>query len=247
MSDDASMPAPALEPPVVVLTGAGLSTASGIPDYRSADGMWKRFGPDEFTIDAFLTDPDRFWARRRVLTREMRILDAEPNAGHRVLAEAVKAGRVACIITQNIDGLHTKAGTPPDKLLEVHGNAAQVVCMDCGTKEPTASAIDRMDGDKAPRCRACGGYVKPDVVLFGERVELIEPAAEAAAAARTFVAAGTSLQVYPVAGLVDVALRSGASLILLNRDPTPYDDQADHVRRGPAEAELVALFGDDTS
>jgi NAD-dependent deacetylase len=230
-----------LKDPVVVLVGAGLSTASGIPDYRSDKGMWKMFNPDEFHIEAFLHDPVRFWDRRIELYQSMRLMDAEPNDGHRVLAEATADGRVHSIITQNVDGLHQRAGTPTDRLIEVHGNAALCVCMDCDERVPTTTVIEKHRPGEAPRCE-CNGYLKPDVVLFGEQVTELGNALRAAEDARTLITAGTSLQVWPVAGLAQVAIEQNADLIILNRDPTPFDSMASWRGNGDIIEELRRLF-----
>lgn len=232
----------ALEGPVVVLVGAGLSTASGIPDYRSDKGMWTMFNPDEFRIEAFLHDPARFWDRRMDLYTKMRLLDAEPNDGHRVLAQAIKTKKLHKIVTQNVDGLHQKAGTPEEQVIEVHGNASLCVCMDCDERVPTSSVVETHEPGVAPRC-ACGGYLKPDVVLFGERVDRLEDAIQATQQARTLITAGTSLQVWPVAGLAQVALEQNARLVILNHDPTPFDSQATRLGNGDVVKELLALFG----
>lgn len=229
-----------MQNPVVVLVGAGLSTASGIPDYRSGDGMWTRFDPDEFHITRFYADPDRFWARRVELVKEMRILDAEPNDGHRVLADAVKDGRVSHVITQNIEGLHHKAGTPADRIIEVHGNSAACRCIACGRTALTRDVIDAYAG-AAPRC-GCGGLLKPDVVLFGEPVTELERAQEAMDEANTLVTVGTSLQVWPVAGLVQQAVARKKDVVIVNRDPTPFDTVASRIVRGDAVEGLRSLF-----
>jgi NAD-dependent deacetylase len=227
--------------PLAVLVGAGLSTASGIPDYRSHAGMWKLFDPNEFHIDRFLADPVRFWDRRAELTRQMRLLDAQPNEGHRILARAARDETVSSIITQNVDGLHQAAGTPLDRLIEVHGNAAYCVCVGCRERVPTRLVIDRHRPGTAPQC-ACGGYLKPDVVLFGEAVERLDEAIAVVEQAETLVAVGTSLQVWPVAGLADLAYRQGAHLVILSREPTPFDDHAHEVRRGDVIEELHDVF-----
>lgn len=233
-----------LDPPIVVLTGAGVSTASGIPDFRSKGGLWDTFDPMEFTIGRFHEDPARFWQRRAAYITAARHLDAQPNAGHLALARAARDGRVARIVTQNVDGLHAKAGTPPDRLLELHGNGHNAACLRCGAKEPIRDVLAAVGARPAaaPACARCGGLLKPDVVLFGEAVGRMPEAAAAVAGARTLVVAGTSLQVYPAAGLVDVARSAGARVVLLNREPTAYDGVAAEVRRGPVEDELAQLF-----
>lgn len=232
-----------MQTPVVVLVGAGLSTASGIPDYRGNGGVWARFDQNEFHIERLHADPVRFWDQRIPLTRHMRFLDAEPNDGHRTLAAAARDGRVATIITQNIDGLHQKAGTPNDRLIEVHGNAALCRCLSCRDTVPMTDVIRAHRPGTAPRC-VCGGLLKPDVVLFGEIVHLLPHAEAAAAAAGTFVCVGTSLQVWPVAGLVSTAYRGGADIIIVNRDPTPFDAHAKGVMRGDVVDALSKLFAD---
>jgi len=233
-----------VEPPVVVLTGAGVSTASGIPDFRSKGGLWDAFDPMEFTIQRFHADPAGFWSRRVAYITAARHLDAAPNRGHLALAKAARDGRVEAVVTQNVDGLHAKAGTPAERLLEVHGNGSRAVCLRCGAKEAIAAVLADVHArpGTAPTCQACGGPLKPDVVLFGEAVTAMPQAAALVARARTLVVAGTSLQVHPAAGLVDLALARGARVVLLNREPTPYDRFASEVRRGPAEDELARLF-----
>ena len=233
-----------LDPPVVVLTGAGVSTASGIPDFRSKGGLWDAFDPMEFTIQRFHADPAAFWSRRVAYITAARHLDAEPNRGHLALARAATDGRVEAVVTQNVDGLHAKAGTPADRLLEVHGNGSRAVCLRCGGKEPIAAVLEWVQArpGHAPTCGACGGLLKPDVVLFGEAVTAMPAAAALVARARTLVVAGTSLQVHPAAGLVDLALARGSRVLLLNRDATGYDRFASEVRRGPVEDELARLF-----
>ncbi len=226
--------------PVVVLTGAGVSTESGIPDFRSKGGVWDQFDPMEFTIDRFRADPDEFWVRRARLIAAMDYLKAEPNEAHRVLALAVADGRISCLITQNVDGLHAKAGTPVDRLIEVHGNGRNVVCMACGQRVPVEDALALQVGGRAPHC-PCSGVLKPDVVLFGEPVHRMNRAMEAVSQCATLVVAGTSLSVWPVAGLAAQALDQGADLVICNRDPTPFDHQA-VVRRGPVSQTLAQLF-----
>lgn len=233
-----------VKPPVVALTGAGVSTASGIPDFRSKGGLWDTFDPMEFTIQRFHADPARFWARRGAYITAARHLDARPNRAHLALARAATDGRVACIVTQNVDGLHQAAGTPPDRLIEVHGNGRTAVCLQCGRQEPIQDVLATVAArpGAAPTCMACAGLLKPGVVLFGEAVTRMPEAAAAVRGAATLLVAGTSLQVYPAAGLVDQALAQGARLVLLNREPTPYDARAHAVRRGPVEDELAALL-----
>lgn len=226
----------------MVLTGAGVSTASGIPDFRSKGGLWDTFDPMEFTIQRFRQDPARFWERRAAYITAARHLDAQPNAGHLALARAARDGRVEAIVTQNVDGLHLKAGTPPERLVEIHGNGSRARCLSCAATESIAQVLADLSPGVAPTCMACAGLLKPDVVLFGEAVPRMAAAELLVDRARTLVVAGTSLQVYPAAGLVDLALSNGARVLLLNRDPTAYDHLASEVHRGPVEVELARLF-----
>ncbi len=232
--------------PVVAFTGAGLSTASGVPDFRSPGGVWERFDASEFTIDRFHADPARFWDRRARLIAAMDYLDAAPNAAHVALAEAVLRGDVAAVVTQNVDGLHAKAGTPAERLVEVHGSGHRCVCLTCLRREDARSVLARRVDGEAPPCVAtasCGGLMKPDVVLFGEPVAAMPEALSWVREAGTLLVAGTSLRVFPAAGLVDVALDAGAELVLVNREPTPCDGAATRVLRGAVEDEIPRLLG----
>lgn len=237
-----TFPSP-LAAPVVALTGAGLSTASGIPDYRSRDGIWERFDPAEFTIQRFHEDPARFWDRRARLVAAMGVLDAEPNAAHHALAAAARAGLVAHVITQNVDGLHDRAGTPPERLLRLHGDGTRARCLGCGGREELRAVLARRVDGVAPTCRSCDGLLKPDVVLFGEPVALMPRAAALVAGAGTLLVAGTSLRVHPANGLVDVALAAGADVVVVDRADTAYDGRATRVVRGAVEVEVPRLLG----
>jgi len=230
---------------VVVLVGAGLSTASGIPDYRSAEGLWTLFDPEEFHIERFLADPDGFWRRRVDLIQRSGILDAEPNEGHRILACAARDGPVAAIVTQNVDGLHHKAETPIGRIIEVHGDSARSRCIACGRMEDTRAVVARYGGG-APRCLRprCGGLLRPNVVLFGEPVTRLGEAWDALRGATTLVTVGTSLQVWPVAGLVQEALSAGIDVVIVNDAPTPFDGRATRVLRTDVVEGLGRLFPD---
>ncbi|WP_408638217.1 SIR2 family NAD-dependent protein deacylase [Nonomuraea corallina] len=229
------------------MTGAGISTESGIPDYRGPGGLWRR-DPDHeklVTIGYYLADPDirrRSWRFRR----DNPVRAAEPNAAHRALVELERAGRLDRLITQNIDGLHQKAGSDPERVLELHGNMSGVVCVDCGARSTLDEALDRIDaGEQDPACLACGGILKTTTVMFGENLseDVVAEAARAAERAEVFVAIGTSLQVLPAASLAALAARSGARLVIVNAEPTPYDRIADEVIRdriGEAVPRLVA-------
>jgi len=211
--------------PCVVLTGAGMSTESGIPDFRSAAGMWAEVDPFEVaSIDAFRRDPLRVW--RWYGPRIHGLLAAQPNAGHVALAALERAGLVQAVVTQNIDTLHTRAGS--SDVVEVHGSIRRFTCLACGNEEPLDAVLVQLQQREAPLCPACGEILKPGVVMFGELL----PAAETARAellvreAGLLLVVGSSLQVWPVAGWPADTLRAGGSLAVLNRDETPYDADA---------------------
>ncbi len=213
---------------IVAFTGAGLSTAAGIPDFRSPGGVWERFDPMEFHIERFHADPADFWERRARLIAAMDYLDVEPTKAHHVLAAAARKHGWR-IVTQNVDGLHALAGTPPEQLVELHGNGRRTICIDCGQKEAVEDTLAKRRDGQAPRC-PCGGVLKPDVVLFGEPVVRMPQAMEWIQDADALLVAGTSLQVHPAAGLVDVARACDVPITIVNRDPTPYDAWATTVR-----------------
>ncbi|MEV4642258.1 Sir2 family NAD-dependent protein deacetylase [Actinoplanes sp. NPDC049548] len=217
---------------VAVLTGAGISTDSGIPDYRGPDGVWTRDPSlvDAFTYQSFMADADvraRFWrtyAGHPAWT-------ARPNAAHRALADLERGGFAVRVLTQNVDGLHQKAGSSPRKVLELHGSIRETVCTGCGARTPTA--IDGADGDR--RCAACGGILKLGVVMFGEHLDpdTVGLAERIASHSELMLVVGSSLQVEPVASLCAVAVNGGNRLVIVNRDPTPYDSLATAVVREP--------------
>ena len=230
---------------ITVLTGAGISTDSGIPDFRGPDGVWTRNPKAEklSDIDTYLADPEvrkRSWQGRR----SNPAWTATPNAGHLALVELERRGALRAIATQNIDGLHQRAGSSPDLVFELHGNMRETVCTTCGHRAPTEEAFARLDaGDEDPHCLVCGGILKTAVIMFGQALDqdVLLAAAAAAQDCATFVAVGTTLQVHPAAGLCDVALRNGAGLIVVNAQPTPYDDLATRVIREPIGSALPAL------
>jgi NAD-dependent deacetylase len=230
---------------ITVLTGAGISTDSGIPDFRGPNGVWTKDPGSEklFTIEHYLADPAvrrRSWLARRTNPA----WSAEPNAGHRALVALERRGSLRALITQNIDRLHQRAGSTPAAVLELHGNMVEAVCWSCGERSTTAEALERVDaGEDDPPCRACGGILKTATVMFGESLDpfVLDAALEAAETCRTFLAVGTTLGVHPAASLVPVAVRAGAELIIVNRDPTPYDRLASRVIRQPISEALPAL------
>jgi NAD-dependent deacetylase len=216
---------------VVAFTGAGVSTASGIPSFRGEDGVWRtQFGPTDFSYNRLLSNPGGFWTDRVALHKSMYPEDVAPNAAHEALADMERAGRLSTVVTQNTDGLHFDAGSR--RVVELHGNNSRVVCLDCGERSDAAEARQRVrDDDNPPRCD-CGGVLKPDVVLFGEPLpegEMSE-AQRLARESDVFLVVGSSLTVEPAASLPTTAAESG-TLAVLNRDETPADERATYVFR----------------
>lgn len=230
---------------VVVLTGAGISTDSGIPDFRGPNGVWTKDPKAErmSTLQNYLADPEvraRVWKMRL----EHPAWTAVPNAGHVALSRLEAKGRLHTLITQNIDGLHQAAGTSPGVLVEIHGTMKEVVCMSCGERAPMVAALERVrTGEVDPPCRSCGGILKSATISFGQSLapEDLERAQVAAATCDLFLVAGSSLVVYPVAHLPRIALEAGARLAILNGEPTPYDDVADAVVTAPLAEALPAI------
>jgi NAD-dependent protein deacetylase/lipoamidase len=218
---------------IVVLTGAGISTESGIPDFRGPQGLWTKDPKAEklSNIHYYMSDPEirRLAWKGRL---EHPAWTAVPNAGHRALVELERRGKLHALVTQNIDGLHQRAGHSPDSVIEVHGTVHDVVCMGCGWRGPMTHALDRVrTGEEDPPCRECGGILKSATISFGQALvpEVIDRAMQAARKADLFMAVGTSLQVYPVAGLLPLAARAGTRVVIINAEPTPFDDVADAV------------------
>ncbi|GGT56107.1 SIR2 family NAD-dependent protein deacylase [Streptomyces coeruleorubidus] len=234
------------KPLVALLTGAGISTDSGIPDYRGPNGLWRRDPEAEklVTYEYYMGDPEirrRSWRMRR----ETRTLQAEPNAAHRAVAELERSGVPVRVITQNVDGLHQLAGMPARKVLELHGTARSFVCTGCHARGSMEDALARVEaGEDDPPCLECGGVLKPATVMFGERLDpvVLGEAAAISKACQVFVAVGTSLQVQPAAGLAGVAADHGARLVIVNAEPTPYDDRADEIVREPIGTALPELL-----
>ena len=224
--------------PCVVLTGAGISTESGIPDFRSPSGIWAQYDPMEYaTIDAFRRDPVKVW-EFYALRFEL-LATAEPNAGHLALAELERRGLVAAVVTQNIDGLHERAGSRD--VVEVHGSIRSASCLECGERVPLEEVVAALRNRPAPPCPGCGAVLKPDVVMFGELLPAdgIERAIELVRRAGLLLVVGSSLEVHPVAGLPDEAVSAGVALAILNRGPTPFDHLAS-VRIDGAAGETLA-------
>ena len=232
---------------IVALTGAGISTESGIPDFRGPQGVWTKNPLAEklSNIHCYMSDPEvrkASWRSRL----DHSAWTAQPNAGHFALAALEKRGKLHALITQNIDELHQIAGNSPDKVIEVHGTMRKVVCMACGMTAPMQKALDRVRaGEDDPPCRECGGILKSATVSFGQQLvpEVIDRALRCAGEADLFLAIGTSLQVYPIAGTVEIARDAGAKVVILNAEETPFDGIADAVLRDPIGTVLPQLLG----
>ncbi len=224
----------------IVFTGAGVSTESGIPDFRGPQGLWKRVDPELFTIDYFYENPGHVW--RLFLELFLNKMDAKPNPAHYAIAELERMGVVKAVITQNVDGLHQAAGSR--NVIELHGNLRYAVCMSCGRRIPLSEAVRKArEGEIPPRCPHCGGVLKPDVVFFGEPLprEELERAFSEAEKADVVLVVGSSLVVYPAAYIPELALQKGAKLIIVNMEPTRLDHLAHVVIRGKA-GEVLPLI-----
>lgn len=228
-----------------VLTGAGISTDSGIPDFRGPNGVWTRDPAAQrmFTLQAYVADPAlraRAWRSRL----EHPAWDALPNDGHRALVDLERRGLLHTLVTQNIDGLHQRAGSDPAKVVEMHGTLYAVECLGCGARAPMTSALDRVRlGEEDPACLGCGGILKSATVSFGQSLDPanVVRAQRAAVECDVFLAVGTSLTVHPVAALAPLAKEAGVRLVIVNAEPTPYDGIADEVVREPISEVLARV------
>jgi NAD-dependent deacetylase len=227
---------------VVLFTGAGISTESGIPDFRSPHGIWSKFTPVYYQDFVASQDARReAWRRKLVIDRDMQ--DAEPNRGHRAVAELIRRNDVNCVITQNIDGLHQKSGIPDDRVIELHGNSTYATCLDCGSRHELAPILAEFARDESlPACIKCNGLVKTATVSFGQAMPPMEMArAESEAlGCDLFLAVGSSLVVFPAAGFPILAKQNGARLVIINREPTDMDGLADLV----INDEIGPILGD---
>jgi len=222
---------------IVALTGAGISTESGIPDFRGPQGVWTRNPTAErlSNIAHYMSDPEvrRLAWQSRLDHPTWR---AAPNAGHRALVDLERRGTLHALVTQNIDGLHQRAGHAPDKVIEVHGTMREVMCMNCAWRGPAGPVLDRVRaGEDDPPCEHCGGILKSATISFGQSLDpdVIDRAMRAAERTDLLLAVGTSLQVYPIAGIVPLAKAAGARVVIVNAEPTPLDELADAVLRQP--------------
>ena len=232
---------------VVVLTGAGISTDSGIPDFRGPQGLWTKnpLAEKMSNIHYYLADPEV-----RKLSWQNRMNSpawtAKPNPGHLAIVDLERRNKLHALITQNIDELHQLAGNSPERVIEVHGSMRRVMCWDCGMRAPMQKALDRVRaGEEDPKCRVCGGILKSDTISFGQQLvpEVIDRAMRVAGEADVFIAVGSTLQVYPVAGAVDVAREAGSKIVIVNAQPTPFDDVADAAFGGSISEVLPAILG----
>lgn len=232
---------------VVVLTGAGISTDSGIPDFRGPQGVWTRnpAAEKQSTLQNYLADPEvRKAAWRGRL--EHAAWTARPNSGHQALVALERRGKLHALVTQNIDELHQIAGNSPDKVIEVHGTVRRVMCWQCGERSPMQATLARVRaGEADPACLRCGGILKSDTISFGQALvpEVIDRAMAAAGEADLMLAVGTTLQVYPAAGIVPLARQAGARVVIMNAEPTPLDSMADALLRGSISDLLPAICG----
>ena len=233
---------------VVGFTGAGISTESGVPDFRSPGGVWSENRIVDFQ-EFVSSDAGRveYWRQKALSWPAMR--DAQPNAGHLAFVELHRQGRLDALVTQNIERLHQRSGLPGEKVLELHGTTTEAACLDCAGRISSDEACRRVEaGERAPRCRECGGFLKPATISFGQAMphDVVTAAVVAAEACDLLLAVGSSLVVEPAASIPRVARQAGARLIIVNRDPTPLDGIADAVVRGEIGAvlpELVRLDG----
>ncbi len=218
---------------ITVFTGAGMSTESGIPDFRSPGGIWSKADPQDFTIQRFMSSSESRRKHWKLFSDYGLMRDIKPNPGHYALAELEKLGKLQCVITQNIDNLHQKAGCSEDRVLELHGSMQRVICTKCKTTRPI----------EEPVCQSCGGILKPDAVLFGEMLpqQVLTSASEYARASDLFIVVGSTLVVYPAAFMPVYALEAGAKLIIINLSPTPLDEYADVRISGKAGVYLPVI------
>ena len=230
---------------VVVFTGAGVSTESGIPDFRSPGGIWSRFDPEDFTIERFLASAETRRKQWEILLSGGLLMDAEPNKAHRAIAELEAIGKLTCVITQNIDQLHQKAGNSPERVCELHGNMKSLRCLGCDTCYPLGEMLEKhRSRPDVPVCERCGGILKPDAVFFGEALPeaALNTAAHHAHHCDVFLVVGSSLVVYPAAYMPIYAKGAGARLAIVNLSETMCDDRADvliNEKAGPVMERIL--------
>ena len=235
----------------IVFTGAGVSTESGIPDFRSPGGIWSKYDPEDFTIQRFISSLDARKALWKMSIEGELLMEAEPNPAHYAIVELHQLGKLDCVITQNIDNLHQRAGVPDDKVLELHGNIQWVVCLGCRSRFPLAQILQKVkEGIEVPDCPDCQGILKPDAVFFGEALpqDAFQEAARRTQKCDLFIVVGSTLTVYPAADIPTYAGEAGIRLAIVNLTPTPLDHYATVVIRDkagdimPRVVESVRLF-----
>ena len=229
---------------IVVFTGAGVSTESGIPDFRSPGGVWCRYDPDDFTIQKFISSREARRKHWQMLSESGLVMEAEPDPAHYALASLERLGKLDCVITQNVDNLHQKAGVPADRVFELHGNMQWVVCLTCRRRFPMGEVLQRIkEGIEVPDCPDCQGILKPGAVLFGEALpqKTLLEATNRSQNCDLFIVIGSSLVVYPAAYLPVYARDAGAKLAIINLEPTPLDEYAAVVIRGKAGEVISAV------
>jgi NAD-dependent deacetylase len=231
---------------VIVFSGAGLSTESGIPDFRSPGGVWDKYDPEDFYFQNFIASEasrEKYWKMATEMWEPIK--KAQPNPAHLAIAELERLGKLECVITQNIDGLHFKAGNSEEKILQLHGTAIFVSCLSCKKRYDRDEIQERIkEGQKAPRCDDCGGLLKPATISFGQSMpeKETQEAYHRSSICDLFIVIGSSLVVQPAASMPLVAKRNGARLVIINRDPTPYDDMADLVIHGQAGSTMASIL-----
>jgi NAD-dependent deacetylase len=213
---------------IIVFTGAGISTESGIPDFRGPGGLWSRFDPEEFTIQRFMSSAESRKNHWKIFAEGGLARKAEPNSAHYAIAEMEKLGKLDCVITQNVDNLHQKAGNSPEKVFELHGNIRRVRCMRCGKILSMENVLQRLESEEVPDCNSCHGILKPDAVFFGESLsqKTLDVAIQHSRNCNLFIVIGSTLVVYPAAYMPIYALESGANLVIINLGATPLDSRA---------------------
>ena len=212
----------------VVFSGAGISTESGIPDFRGEDGIWTKLDPEDFTIQRFVARPEVRKLQWKLLAEGGLIKDVQPNAAHYAVAEMDKLGKLDCVVTQNIDNLHQIAGAPDEKVFELHGNMQYVRCLGCRRRYPMAEIISRLASEELPECEACKGILKPDAVYFGEMLPqaVLSEASRRANLCDLCIVIGSTLIVYPAAHIPEYAYNAGAKIVIINIGSTPMDSRA---------------------
>ena len=231
---------------IIIFSGAGLSTESGIPDFRSPGGVWDKYDPEDFYFQNFIaseTSREKYWQMATEMWEPIK--QAQPNPAHLAIAEMEKLGKLDCVITQNIDGLHFKAGNSEEKVLQLHGTAIFVSCLSCKKRYDRDQIQDRIKkAQKAPRCDDCGGLLKPATISFGQSMpeKETQEAYHRSSICDLFIVIGSSLVVQPAASMPMVAKRNGARLVIINRDPTPCDDLADLVIHGQAGPTMASIL-----